>query len=52
MLILKLISYRDGATPIKFGIRPLKSPGIPSYFKICLNFKDQNKSSKKNQNFE
>lgn len=28
--------YRDGATPIKFGIKPLNNPGNPSYLIICL----------------
>jgi hypothetical protein len=34
-----LNAYRDGATPSRFGIRPLKRPGTPSYLIICLNFK-------------
>jgi hypothetical protein len=30
-------SYRDGATPTRFGTKPLKSPAIPSYLRMYLN---------------
>ncbi len=32
-------SYLDGATPTRFGTKPLKSPAIPSYFRIYLKNK-------------